>query len=210
MRFGRHNHKIRRALAVLTIACASVPASAAPQVQFFNPQGEAKEVRQVTARFSEPVVAFGDPRLADPFDVKCDGDAAKTKGRGRWADTRNWVYDFEADLPAGQRCRFELKPDFKSMNGQPIEGAKAFSFHTGGPAVKTSMPREGAEFIDEEQVFVLAMDAPVDTSTLAGAWCEAAGVNERIPVKLVPEKETREIFEANRYDAWNLFTVYLK
>ena len=74
-------------------------------------------MRQVAARFSEPMVAFGDPRLADPFTVQCEGDAARLKGRGRWADTRNWVYDFEADLPAGQRCTFTLKPDLKSAGG---------------------------------------------------------------------------------------------
>src|SRR5688572_20990686 len=122
MRFGRHKRNIRRALGFAVFALASALASAAPQVQHFNPQGEAKGVRQVTARFSEPVVAFGDPRLADPFAAQCDGDAAEVKGRGRWADTRNWVYDFENDLPAGQRCRFTIKADFKAVNGQPTEG----------------------------------------------------------------------------------------
>ncbi|HYT48534.1 MAG TPA: hypothetical protein VEL04_08940, partial [Burkholderiales bacterium] len=78
----------------------SAAACAAAQVDVFTPQGEAKGVRQVAARFTEPMVAFGDPRLPDPFDVRCEGDAAHLKGRGRWADARNWVYDFEQDLPA--------------------------------------------------------------------------------------------------------------
>src|SRR5688500_20400009 len=92
------------------------------EVQLFSPQGEAKNVRQVTARFSDPMVAFGDPRLADPFTVQCDGDPARLKGRGRWADARNWIYDFEADLPGGQRCKFALKADAKALSGQPTEG----------------------------------------------------------------------------------------
>src|SRR5215218_3469169 len=121
MRFTRHKNKILHALGILC-TFVTLTAAAAPEIQLFTPQGEAKGVRQVTARFSEPVVAFGDPRIIDPFTVQCDGDAAKNKGRGRWADTRNWVYDFEGDLPAGQRCRFTLKPDFKAVNGQPIEG----------------------------------------------------------------------------------------
>src|SRR4051812_18707050 len=115
MRFGRNEYKVRLRVAYFAIAFASLSALAAPQVQFFNPQNEAKGVRQATARFTEPVVAFGDPRLADPFNVKCEGDADKVKGRGRWADTRNWIYDFDADLPAGQRCRFTIKPDFKTV-----------------------------------------------------------------------------------------------
>src|SRR5687768_12471574 len=85
------------ALAVLAVLAGiyalSSPARAA-EVEVFSPQMQAKGVRQVTARFSDPMVAFGDPRLADPFNVQCDGDAARLKGRGRWADARNWVYDF--------------------------------------------------------------------------------------------------------------------
>ena len=210
MACGRYKKNIGCALAFLCAVFANATALAAPEVQRFTPQGQAKGVRQVTARFSEAVVAFGDPRLADPFTVQCEGDAAKTRGRGRWADTRNWVYDFENDLSAGQRCRFTLKSDFKAVSGQPLQGNREFSFHTGGPAALSSLPREGEESIDEEQVFLLALDAPVDTGSLSGAWCEAAGINERIPVRLISDKETREILSSNRYRTYDLFSVYVK
>ena len=59
-----------RALAFSVAVLLSAFAAAA-EVQLFNPQGQAKGVRQVMARFSEPMVAFGDPRLADPFNVQC-------------------------------------------------------------------------------------------------------------------------------------------
>ena len=208
-----HNVSIKSIVRTL-VFCAGVIgaglASAAAQVQVFTPQGEAKGVRQVTARFSEPMVAFGDPRLADPFNVQCDGDAARLKGRGRWVDTRNWSYDFESDLPAGQRCRFTLKPDVKAVSGQAVEGGREFGFHTGGPAVLASMPRSGNEGIDDEQVFLLALDAPVDPGSLGDAWCEAAGVGERIPLKVLSEKETRDILAANRENVYDLFRVYRK
>src|SRR5690349_19326960 len=170
----------------------------AAEVQSFTPQGEAKDVRQALARFSEPMVAFGDPRLSDPFDVQCEGDAAKLKGHGRWADTRNWVYDFESDLPGGQRCRFTLKPELKSLAGSVLAVRREFTFTTGGPAVVQSFPREDDDSIDEDQVFLLALDAPLDAASLQNAWCEAAGIGERIPLKLLADKETREILEANR------------
>src|SRR5688572_30602244 len=186
-----------------------LPASAA-EVQSFSPQGQAKGVRQVTARFSEPMVAFGDPRLADPFNVQCDGDAGRLKGRGRWADSRNWIYDFEADLPAGQRCRFTLKADAKTLSGAALTGGSEWSFHTGGPAAMASFPRDGDESIDEDQVFLLALDAQADAASWKDAWCEAAGIGERLPVKLLPEKETAEILKANREEAFQLFGVYRK
>ncbi len=78
---------------------AEVEKRTAPQpvrIELFSPQGSVKEVRQATARFSAAMVALGDPRLADPFEVSC-----AAAGKGRWADGRNWVYDFDADLPAG-------------------------------------------------------------------------------------------------------------
>ena len=61
MRLGR--------IAIMTLGL-SAAAPAAAQVDHFTPQGEVKGVRQVTARFAKPMVAFGDPRLPDPFDVE--------------------------------------------------------------------------------------------------------------------------------------------
>jgi alpha-2-macroglobulin len=58
-----------------------------PQVEFFSPQGTVKGVRQVAARFSDPMVAFGDPRLPEPFQIDCP-----ESGKARWADVYNWIY----------------------------------------------------------------------------------------------------------------------
>ena len=201
---------IVKTLALLTGVLVVGFAWAAPQVDVFTPQGQAKGVRQVSVRFTEPMVAFGDPRLPEPFNVRCDGNSDQLKGQGRWADQKNWIYDFEADLPAGQRCQFTLKPDLKSVSGQALEGRREFNFHTGGPAIMTSLPRERDEYIDEEQAFILALDAPVDVRTLSNAWCEAAGINERIPLTLLSDKDTRELMAVDRYDAFNLFRLYFK
>ena len=193
-------------------ACAFAGlAAAAPQVEVFTPRGEAKGVRQVAVRFSEPMVAFGDLRLAEPFAVRCEGDAARLKGRGRWADARNWAYDFESDLPAGQRCTFTLRPDVKSAAGAALAGEREFSFHTGGPAVRDSLPSEGHSAIDDEQWFLLAFDAPVDTASLErGGWCEAKGINERIALKVLDDAETRKLVEAHKEYAFRLYRAYLK
>src|SRR6202142_3879991 len=93
-------------------------------VNLFSPQGTVKGVRQVTARFSEPMVPFGDPRIADPFDIVCPD-----KGKGRWADGRNWVYDFDKDLPAGLQCSFSIQPDLKALSGNSVI-RRTFSFST--------------------------------------------------------------------------------
>ncbi|MCU0669646.1 MAG: hypothetical protein MUF70_09880, partial [Myxococcota bacterium] len=55
------------------VALLLAPASAnAARVESFAPQGVAKQVRQVSARFSEPMVPLGDPRATrDPFAIEC-------------------------------------------------------------------------------------------------------------------------------------------
>ena len=142
---------LRTALATaLAVLAAALPARAAEpdgRVAGFSPQGTVKQVRQVAARFSEPMVPLGDPRATpDPFDVTC-----AEPGAGRWVDTRQWVYDFARDLPAGLACRFTLKAGLQTLAARPVVGPTEFAFSTGGPAIRESSPREGAEWLDEEQ-----------------------------------------------------------
>src|SRR5688572_8080435 len=136
---------------------AEAPAAEAPahRVEQFSPRGESKNVRQVRARFSAPMVALGDPRLSDPFMVNC-----AAAGKGRWADGRNWIYDFDEDLPGGIRCSFQLKPAAKALDGRALTGTREFQFDTGGPSIQASYPQEGWYQLDEEQVFLLRLDAP--------------------------------------------------
>jgi hypothetical protein len=85
------------AAALMLVSGAGYTAQPAPSVQSFSPQGTVKQVRQVTARFSEPMVPLGDPRVsAAAFSVNC-----APPGTARWIDSRTWSYDFKNDLPAG-------------------------------------------------------------------------------------------------------------
>jgi alpha-2-macroglobulin len=176
------------AAALLLAAAAAQGAS----VESFSPSGEVKGVRQAVARFSAPMVALGDPRLPAPFDVECG-----VAGSGRWVDTRNWVYDFEHDLPAGERCAFTVRDGITALDGAPLAAA-SFRFSTGGPAIVQALPAEGSR-IDEEQIFMLALDAAAEAdSLLAAAWCDVQGVTERVPVRLIDGEQRRQILAAHR------------
>ena len=120
------------------------------EVELFSPRGEVKNVRQVTARFARPMVPFGDPREVDPFSIDC-----AERGTGRWADPRNWIYDFARDLPAGVRCSFTVREGLTDVEGAPVAGGQRFDFSTGGPAILRSLPYDGSR-IDEHQIFILA------------------------------------------------------
>lgn len=181
-------------------------ALAAASVEAFSPQGTVKDVRQVAVRFSKPVVRFGDPRLPEPFSIDCPAH-----GRARWADARNWVYDFEEDLPGGQRCRFTLKPDFKTVAGEGFGGKKVFGFDTGGPSVRAGLPQEGDESIDENQAFLLALDAPAaDDSVRAHAYCVVSGLEEKIPLQLITGEERKKLLAQREQLGYEYYRILWK
>ena len=142
-------------LLLMFVGSQVASAAATAELIGFSPRGTVRDVRQVTARFSVSMVALGDPRLPDPFNIDCPAS-----GKGRWADPTNWVYDFDEDLPAGLRCRFRLRDDLRTADGRAVAPAAVAEFDTGGPAIRASLPREGSYSVDERQVFILKLDAP--------------------------------------------------
>jgi uncharacterized protein YfaS (alpha-2-macroglobulin family) len=185
-----------RSVVALSLVCGAFAAGSAstPQPIAFSPQGTVKNVRQVTARFAAPMVALGDPRLADPFEIDCPAP-----GRGRWADERDWVYDFDDDLPGGVRCRFTPRNALRALDGAPVAASRSYEFDTGGPSIRTSLPYQGGE-IDEDQVFLLALDAEATTESIErAAYCAIDGVAERVPVRVLAGDERAAVL-AQRND----------
>ncbi|HJX59806.1 MAG TPA: alpha-2-macroglobulin, partial [Thermodesulfobacteriota bacterium] len=170
-----------------------------PQVEMFSPQGTVKGVRQVSVRFSEQMVPFGDPRsLVDPFDIDCT-----EKGASRWADGKNWAYDFEKDLAAGIRCEFRLKPGLKALSGKEVGGQKIFSFSTGGPSIKDSSPREGSRFINEDQIFILSLDTePDEDSVVQNVFFSIEGIQDHIGIRVVKGSEREQLLQATKNWYW--------
>ncbi|HUF21767.1 MAG TPA: MG2 domain-containing protein [Burkholderiales bacterium] len=182
--------KLQLIVCAFGLIAASVQAAT---VESFSPQGEVKGVRQAAARFSAPMVALGDPRLPAPFEIDCT-----VPGTARWVDPRNWVYDFERDLPAGVRCSFVLREGVTALDGAPVRAETPFAFSTGGPAILETVPYAGTQ-IDEEQAFILGLDAPATPATIAEhAYCDAQGVTERIPVRVLRGADRRAVLEARR------------
>ena len=172
---------------------SSALANNAPTVLAFSPTGTLKGVRQVQVRFATPMVTLGDPRLPSPFDIDCP------PGSGRWADPRHWIFDFVQDLPAGMRCRFSLRANAQDAAGARLIGERTFRFDTGGPAILQTEPWAGST-IDEEQIFILGLDAPAtDDSLLTHAQCRVDGLADAIGVRVITGKERRLLLEANPY-----------
>ncbi|NKI94433.1 MG2 domain-containing protein [Rhizobacter sp. SG703] len=178
------------------LAASAIPATAA-SITSVSPQGEVAQVRQLTVKFSEAVVPFGDLRLPDPMAVACDGPARA--GTGRWANDRVWLYDFREALPPGTRCTLKAKPDWKPLNGA-LTGATDYSVSTGGPAVESTLPYAGNS-IEEDQHFVLRLTGPaVEATVAAHAACEVEGIGERMPVRVVGGAVRDEVIKARQLD----------
>lgn len=186
-----------RKIQILALAAvfAAVPAAFSQgkaEVELFTPQGTVKGVRQVRVRFTTQMVPFG--RVAEtksPFEIVCPAE-----GQERWADGRNWIFDFKSDLPAGVRCDFNLRKGLKNLAGAELGGKTKFSFSTGGPAVKNSRPYEGYG-VDEDQAFILDFDAPLDPSSIqAHLYFAVQGMRDRIEAQIVTGEQRTALLKA--------------
>lgn len=168
-------------IAALLLVTLALPAQSARIVQV-SPQGEVSRVRQLTMRFDEAMVPLGAPQARAPATLRCTGGPAD--GSGRWVDPRHWVFDFSTELPPGMQCTVTMASGLASVAGRAYDGPGIYRFGTGGPIVVASRPAGGE--IDEDQIFALRFNGAVDASSLRQhAWCEAQGLGERIPVRLV-------------------------
>lgn len=171
------------------------------RIEMFSPQGVVKDVRQVSVRFSDQMVPFGDPRSQiDPFEINCP-----EKSSSRWADGRNWIMDFDKDLPAGIVCEFQLKSGIKTLAGSQIGGQKKYSFNTGGPSIRRgSIPFEGSNHIDEEQIFILVLDCEPDLDSIRkNVFFSVDGIENGIGVRIIEGKQRQDILKSQgRYAYW--------
>ncbi len=202
------NKLIRRVyfISFLSLLCTVAITALAAEIEFFSPSGEVKNIRQVAARFTQQMVAFGNPVDITPFDIDCPAT-----GVGRWADPHNWIYDFDRDLPAGISCQFKLKKGLTAISGQTLQAGETFRFNTGGPSVIESEPREGSRYIDEKQIFILGLDAPATADSIRkNAACLVDGIPERIPVKLISGKQRTEILKQRRHFLTSYYQAIFK
>ncbi len=177
----------------------------AARITAVSPSGEVPEVRQLSVRFSEAVVAAGDPRLPPPMTLQCgDGTPA---GDGRWLNAQQWVFDLREPLAAGRRCTLQVAPGWKPLAGA-LEGPAEYRFSTGAPSPARIDPYPGST-IEEDQHFLLHLNGAVEAASVArNAWCEVEGLGERIAVQIVQGAPREALLRERRikppHDRWLL------
>lgn len=179
---------------------AKPAAQATANVEFFAPQGEAHPVRQVQVRFSEAITRVGDLKAYNPFTIGC-----AVPGKGRWVDSRNWVYDFERDLPAGIACQFVPVKGLKAVSGRPVADSPIRRFQTAAPSVVEARPYEGEASLSENQVFLFKFDGENDRRTLlTSSYCLIENIKEKVPLRFLTVEETRAVVAdlPDHYQEW--------
>ena len=166
-------------------------------VRQFSPQGQVDQQIRATAVFGADMVRLGDANAAAPFDVDC----GEVKGRSRWGDARSWSYTLERALRTGERCDFHLKAGLKALNGEMVDGEPAYVFFAPGPWPRSLMPRPGSP-IEEDQAFLVDVSATVKRESVESkVWCEADGVGNRIPVRVLPAAQRDAVIGSVYRDA---------
>ena len=184
-----------RACLMAAAFVASASAVQAATITGVSPQGEVAQLRQITVKFSEAVVPFGDLRLPDPMSLACEG--AVPKGAGRWANDRVWLYDFSEAPGPGTRCTLKARSDWKPSGGA-LTGNTDYRFSTGGPALVSMQPYDGGQ-IEEDQVFLLRLNGgAVPATVVANVWCEVEGIGERIGVRIIDGEPRAQLLKARK------------
>ncbi|MBE2261483.1 MAG: alpha-2-macroglobulin, partial [Burkholderiaceae bacterium] len=194
----RTSVKVRHLFFAWALATAAVP-SPAFQVSQLSPRGEVAQVRQVVVRFDEAAVRLGDAAAPAPFTLQCS-DPQAAAGSGRWQNERQWVFQFNNDLPPGVRCSLQARAGLASLSGQPLGATGHFAFSTGGPFVRRVHPGTWQR-IEEDQHFVLELNGPATPASVqASVWCGVDGLGERVPVRLIDGANRQAILAALHLD----------
>ncbi len=176
------------------IAAAALHAHAL-QIVSVSPQGEVAKVRQVVAKFDGSAIAFGDPKAPAPMTVRCN-DPRGSQGNSRWTSDREWLFEFNNDLPPGVHCQVQAVAGFKSPKGEALPAGTVYKFNTGGPFVKNVRPNSYNK-IDEEQYFILELNGPATLASVQkNVICTVSDLGESLPVRLIDGKDRAQLLSA--------------
>ncbi|TFI58955.1 alpha-2-macroglobulin [Sphingomonas parva] len=176
--------------ALLALLPITASADTPPSVVAATPGTDGSAITRFTLRFSEAMVPLGETRRA-PIAMEC-----KVDGKGRWVDPATFVWEFARPLPGNMTCTATLDEDLETLSGRAVGGTQSFIIDSGGPYPRAMLPR-GSGAIEEDQVFLAALNAPVERASIAAhAYCAVDGIGERIPLDVLPAATVEAILSA--------------
>ena len=188
-------------LAATMAGSFAVRGDSSPQVVLATPGDggpRSAAVERFTLRFSEAMVPLGDPRASPAATSNCP--VAST---GRWTDEQTFVLEFAKPLPPGTICKVNLREGLATQRGAQITGAREFAIDTGGPTARAVFAPGFDGEIDEDQVFLVAVNGAVDRDSVAAhASCAVDGIGEAIAVDVLGSDEPARILAGLGESSW--------
>ena len=176
---------------------------AAPQVVLATPGSAGANggaIERFTMRFSEAMVALGDPRATPPGEMKC-----AVGSKGRWVDPQTFVFDFDKALPGGISCTVLLVDKLTSARGVTVTGARSFTIDTGGPSARAVLPGGYGSDIEEGQVFLVAANVAASPASVAAyGYCTVDGIGEKIALDVLKPEVVMTIVDGLGANNWDL------
>ena len=196
----------RLCLALLIVLPLAARGDLPPQVVMATPGSNGAmsgTIDRFTLRFSEAMVALGDPRAIAPATSTCP--AIASGGGGHWVDAQTWVLEFAPALPPATRCTVTLRETLATLAGARILGLRQFSLDTAGPSVRAVLaPGEDGSAIDEDQVFLVATNGRADVASVAAhASCAIDGVGEAAAVDVLPQGTAARVLDGLGHHDWH-------
>lgn len=167
-------------------------------VTAFSPRGVSEPSSQIVVTFNKQMVPLKSPNQnTDLFAVAC---TPAMTGQARWNDGNQWIYTFSTrlsrnQLPGGTSCKVSFNYQAAKKFPLKIKGPSSFQFVVDGPNIVSSRPSMESP-VDEEQVFVLKTDAPVDLQTVQqNARFVSRQKGSRIDVRIFEGEQRRRIID---------------
>lgn len=193
------------AVAGMAALVVSMTAGAAEPAVTLEPQGAVSTIRQLLARFGEPMRMGGVSEAETALTLRCDGPGDPVvDGYVHWLDARTLAMDLDTPLPAHRHCTLALRPGLRTAAGHALPPVEPVSLHTNAPTLRAIVPAAGPDVaVREHQAFALLLTGAVDPArATAQAHCEvtAGGVVTRMGVRPLAGEQRALLAKALQFE----------
>jgi len=188
----------------------SEPVSMGPlEVLRYSPDGDVPLASQLSATFSQPMVAVTshDEAIAKGLPVTLK---PQPPGKWRWVGTRTLLFEPEGRFPMATEYTCEIPAGTRSASGAVLGAATGWRFTTPPPAVKTSYPTGGPTLRDplmfaefDQRIDPIAVVEMIRVSSGDRGWNARLAASEEVE----SDEPVRRLATAATKDRWLAFRV---
>ena len=173
----------------------------------YSPEGDVPIAPSLSITFSQPMIAVTSQEEAAKYvPVKLEPEPA---GKWRWIGTKTLLFEPDVRFPMATQFSVSVPVGTKSASGGTLSNAKAWTFTTPAPTVKTTYPDANTPQRLDTLMFV-ALDQRIDPAAVLKTINVAAGKTQ-LPLRLATTQEieadqsVKELIKNAEKDRWLAF-----